>query len=104
MLPAPAAAARLARPQRPSKVPHGAHGGRRRGAEVTGAGRAVPLLNPRTDSGKAARLGSPPWPAESGAEAAVVRPGDGLGELAEGLVAGVPVCSASPVATDRWPR
>ena len=63
-------------------------GGRRRGARVTGAGRAVLLLNPRSGSGKAARLGLAALARQSGADVVPMRPGDDLGELAEDLVAG----------------
>ena len=63
-------------------------GGRRRRARVTGAGRAVLLLNPRSGSGKAARLGLAALARQSGADVVPMRPGDDLGELAEDLVAG----------------
>jgi len=79
-------------------------GGRRRGARVTGAGRAVLLLNPVSGSGKAGRLGLAALARQSGADVLPMRPGDDLGELAEDLVAGGAVCSASPAAMDRWPR
>ena len=57
-------------------------GGRRRGARVTGAGRAVLLLNPRSGSGKAARLGLAALARQSGADILPMRPGDDLGQLA----------------------
>ncbi len=62
-------------------------GSRRRGARVTGAGRAVLLLNPRSGSGKAARPGLAGLARRSGADVVAVRPGEDLGELAEDLVA-----------------
>ena len=62
--------------------------GVRRGARVTGAGRAVLLLNPRSGSGKGARLGLAALARQSGADVVPMRPGDDLGELAEDLVAG----------------
>jgi diacylglycerol kinase family enzyme len=63
-------------------------GSRRRGARVTGAGRAVLLLNPRSGGGKAARPGLASLARQSGVDVVAVRPGDDLGELAEELVAG----------------
>jgi hypothetical protein len=57
-------------------------GGRRRGAQVTGAGRAVLLLNPRSGSGE----GGPPRPRRPGpsvgADVLPMRRGDDLSELA----------------------
>jgi hypothetical protein len=50
-------------------------GGRRRGAQVTGAGRAVLLLNPRSGSGKAARLDLAALARQSGADVVPMRPG-----------------------------
>ena len=50
-------------------------GGRRRGAQVTGAGRAVLLLNPRSGRGKAARLDLAALARQSGADAVPMRPG-----------------------------
>ena len=63
-------------------------GSSRRGAQVTGAGRAVLLLNPRSGSGKASRLDLAGLARLSGADVVPVRPGDDLCELAEDLVAG----------------
>ena len=63
-------------------------GSSRRGAQVTGAGRAVLLLNPRSGSGKASRLDLAGLARLSGADIVPVRPGDDLCELAEDLVAG----------------
>jgi hypothetical protein len=67
------------RPRRRSRRPAG---------RVTGAGRAVLLLNPRSGSGKAARPGLAGLARQSGADVVPVLPGDDLGELAEALVAG----------------
>jgi diacylglycerol kinase family enzyme len=55
---------------------------------VTGSGRAVLLLNPRSGGGKAARPGLADLARRSGADVVAVRPGDDLGELAEDLAAG----------------
>jgi len=55
----------------------------RHGAPVTGAGRAVLLVNPRSGSGKAARLDLAGLARQAGVEAVVVRPGEDLKELAE---------------------
>jgi hypothetical protein len=49
---------------------------------VTGAGRAALLLNPRSGSGKAARLGLAALARQSGADVVPMRPGDDLSELA----------------------
>src|SRR5512135_3706225 len=53
-------------------------GSSRRGAQVTGAGRAVLLLNPRSGSGKASRLDLAGLARLSGADVVPVRPGDDL--------------------------
>ena len=49
---------------------------------MTGAGRAVLLLNPRSGSGKAARLDLAALARQSGADVLPMRPGDDLSELA----------------------